>query len=53
MLLLVPLFAPFTVPTYPAAFVYRGLVQALLLAVLFRCALDYPFVAAETAAAHV
>jgi hypothetical protein len=43
MLLFVPLFAPFTVLTYPTAFVYCGLVQALVLAVLFLCALQYPF----------
>jgi hypothetical protein len=43
MLLFVPLFAPFTLLTYPTVFVYCGLVQALLLLVLFLCALEYPF----------
>ena len=43
MLLFVPLFAPFTLLTYPTVFVYCGLVQALLLLVLFLCALGYPF----------
>jgi hypothetical protein len=43
MLLFVPLFAPFTVLTYPTAFVYCGLVQALVLAVIFLCALEFPF----------
>ena len=43
MLLFVPLFAPFTLLTYPTVFVYCGLVQALVLAVLFLCALEYPF----------
>jgi hypothetical protein len=49
MLLFVPLFAPFTVLTYPTAFVYCGLVQALVLAVLFLCALEYPFGVEESA----
>jgi len=49
MLLFVPLFAPFTVLTYPTVFVYCGLVQALVLGVLFLCALEYPFAVEETA----
>jgi hypothetical protein len=49
MLLFVPLFAPFTVLTYPTVFVYCGLVQALVLAVIFLCALEYPFAVNETA----
>ena len=48
MLLFVPLFAPFTLLTYPTVFVYCGLVQALLLLVLFLCALEYPFDVGET-----
>ncbi|MGA1980850.1 MAG: glycosyltransferase family 87 protein [Acidobacteriaceae bacterium] len=50
MLLFVPLFAPFTVLTYPTVFVYCGLMQALVLAVLFLRALEYPFAVGETAA---
>jgi hypothetical protein len=48
MLLFVPLFAPFTVLTYPTAFVYCGLVQALVLAVIFLCALEFPFAVAAS-----
>jgi hypothetical protein len=44
MLLFVPLFAPFTVFTYPRALVFCGLIQSLVLLVLFFCALEYPFV---------
>ena len=51
MLLFVPLFTAFTVMTYPQAFVYCGLVQAMVLVVLFCCALEYPFAVGE--AAHV
>jgi hypothetical protein len=52
MLLFVPLFAPFTLLTYPTVFVYCGLVQALVLAVLFLCAVEYPFAVEETAEAR-
>lgn len=41
MLLFVPLFASFTVLTYPQVFVYCGLVQAVVLVVLFFRALEY------------
>jgi hypothetical protein len=53
MLLFVPLFAPFTVLTFRSAFIFCGLVQALVLAVLFLCALEYPFAVEETAAGRV
>jgi hypothetical protein len=49
ILLFVPLFAPFTVLTYPTVFVYCGLVQALVLVVLFLCALEYPFAVEQAA----
>ena len=42
MLLFVPLFAPFTVLTYPQVFVYCGLVQGLVLAVIFLRAVELP-----------
>ena len=42
MLLFVPLFAPFTLLTYPQVFVYCGLVQGLVLAVIFLRAVELP-----------
>jgi hypothetical protein len=42
MLLFVPLFAPFTLLTYPQVFVYCGLVQGLALTVIFLRAVEYP-----------
>jgi len=51
MLLFVPLLTAFTVMTYPHAFVYCGLVQAMVLVLLFCCALEYPFAVEETARA--
>jgi len=42
MLLFVPLFAPFTVLTFPRVLVFCGLVQAVVLAVLFLRAAEYP-----------
>ena len=38
MLLFVPLFAAFTLLTFPAVFLFCGLVQALVLVVIFFCA---------------
>jgi len=43
VLLSVPLFAPFTLFTYPSVYLYGGLVQSFLLVILFACALQYPF----------
>ena len=43
ILLFVPLFSAFTLMTYPTALLFCGLVQALVLVVLFLCALEYPF----------
>jgi Glycosyltransferase family 87 len=43
MMLFVPIFASFTVFTYPHEFLYGGLIQALMLMMLFVCALQYPF----------
>jgi hypothetical protein len=43
MLLFLPLFAPFTVLTFPAAFLFCGIVQSLVLLALFFCALEFPF----------
>ncbi len=45
VLLFVPLFAPFTLLTFPRLFLYGGLVQAALLVALFGCALCFPFAA--------
>lgn len=42
MLLFVPLFAPFTLLTYPQVFVYCGMVQGFVLAVIFLRAVEYP-----------
>jgi hypothetical protein len=50
LMLFVPIFASFTLFTYPAAFVFGGLVQACLLGMLFLCALQYPFSLGETEA---
>jgi hypothetical protein len=43
MLLFVPLFASFTVLTYPSALIFCGLVQAMVLLVLLLMAAEYPF----------
>ena len=43
MLLFAPLFAPFTVLTFPQVLLFGGLVQAALLVAIFGCALQYPF----------
>ena len=48
MLLFVPLFTAFTVTTYPQVLVYCGLVQAVVLVMLFCCALEYPFAVGGT-----
>ena len=47
MLLFIPLFAQFTVLTHRPALIFCGLIQALVLAVLFLCALEYPFAVGE------
>jgi hypothetical protein len=44
MLLFAPLFAPFTVLTFPQVLLFGGLVQAVLLVALFGCAMRFPFV---------
>jgi hypothetical protein len=43
VMLFVPLFASFTLFTFPSFFLFDGLVQAVLLVVLFGCALRFPF----------
>ena len=43
MLLFVPLFVPFSVLTFPRAVLFCGLLQSVVLVVLFLCALEYPF----------
>jgi len=43
LLLFVPLFAPFTLFTFPRVFLFGGLIHAVLLVALFLCALQYPF----------
>jgi hypothetical protein len=43
MLLFVPLFVPFTVLTFPKVLLFCGLIQALVLALLFLCSLQYTF----------
>jgi hypothetical protein len=49
MLLFVPLFVPFTVLTFPQAVLYCGLVQAVVLVVIFACAVQYRFEVVATA----
>ena len=51
VLLLVPLFIPFTVLTFPSAVIFCGLVQAVVLVLLFLCSLQYRFEVSEPAAA--
>jgi hypothetical protein len=43
MMMFVPLFASWTLFTFQHVFVFDGLVQAVLLAGLFLCAVEYPF----------
>lgn len=43
MLLFVPLFVPFTLLTFPEKFIYCGMLQAVVLAILFLCSLEFPF----------
>jgi hypothetical protein len=50
VLLFVPLFASWTLFTFPRVFVFAGLVQAALLLVLFGCAVRYPFAVEEAEA---
>jgi hypothetical protein len=50
MLLFVPLFVPFTVLTFPKALLYCGMLQSLVLLMLFFAALEYPFAVEEEAA---
>jgi hypothetical protein len=52
MLLFVGLFASFTLFTFPHAFLYGGLIQALMLVMMFVCSLEYPFAMADEAAAR-
>jgi len=49
VLLFVPLLVPFTVLTFPQVFLFCGLVQALVLILLFLCSLQYRFELAEAA----
>jgi hypothetical protein len=51
MLLFVPLFVPFTVLTFPGVALFCGIVQALVLLMLFLCALQYRFDLPDPAAA--
>ena len=50
MLLFVPLFAPFSVLTYPQALVFCGMVQSVVLLVLFLRAAEYPLEVVGTGA---
>jgi hypothetical protein len=50
ILLFVPLFVPFTVLTYPKVLLYCGMLQSLVLLMLFFAALEYPL-ALEAASA--
>lgn len=43
MLLLIPLFVPFSLLTYPTVILYCGLIQSLVLIAVFFCALEFPF----------
>jgi hypothetical protein len=43
MLLFIPLFSAFTLLTYPTGLIYCGLIQGLVLIVIFCCALEFPF----------
>ena len=47
VMLFVPLFAAWTLFTFPRVFVFDGLVQAALLVALFGCALRFPFAEPE------
>ncbi|HKO20790.1 MAG TPA: hypothetical protein VJU82_18090 [Acidobacteriaceae bacterium] len=49
-LLFLPLFSSFMLFTFPRVFLFGGLIQGLLLIVLFVCALQYRFEAPEPAA---
>jgi Glycosyltransferase family 87 len=43
ILLFVPIFASFSIFTYPRVYLFGGLIQGLMLMILFLCALQYPF----------
>jgi hypothetical protein len=43
ILLFVPIFAAFTIFTYPRALLFGGLIQALMLMSLLLCAVQFPF----------
>ena len=43
IMLFVPLFVAFPVLTFPKAILYCGVIQSLVLLMLFFCALEYPF----------
>jgi Glycosyltransferase family 87 len=45
ILLFVPLFASFQLFTFPTVFLYCGLLQAIVLVILFLCVVQYPFAA--------
>ncbi len=47
ILLFAPLFLPFTVMTFPQVILFSGLIQAIVLVVLFGCALAYRFEVTE------
>jgi len=51
ILLFVPLFVAFPVLTFPTAFLFCGLLQAIVLVLLFLCALQYRFDMPEAPAA--
>jgi hypothetical protein len=51
ILLFVPLFASFQLFTFPTVFLYCGIVQAILLLVLFLYAVQYPFAEPASASA--
>jgi len=51
ILMFLPLFSSFTLYTFPTLFLYAGMIQAVLLAVLFVLAVMFPF--GEIAAAEV
>jgi hypothetical protein len=51
ILLFVPLFAAFTVLTFRTVLLFCGLVQSVVLVMIFFCALEFPFEPGEAAAA--
>jgi hypothetical protein len=51
ILLFVPLFSAFTLFTFRTVLLFCGLVQAIVLVMIFFCALEFPFETGEAAAA--